>query len=59
VLSADDPAFWDEHGYVVVADAVPTDAREQAVRAILTHRGATADDPESWYAQRANGIMVQ
>jgi hypothetical protein len=59
VLSADDLAFWDEHGYVVVADAVPTDAREQAVRAILTHLGATAEDPESWYAQRANGIMVQ
>jgi hypothetical protein len=55
----DELAFWDEHGYVVVADAVPTDAREQAVRAILTHLGATAEDPESWYAQRANGIMVQ
>lgn len=44
--SADDLAFWEEHGYVVVADAVPTNARERAAAAVLTHVGATADDPE-------------
>jgi len=59
VLSAEDLAFWDEHGYVVVPDAVTPDTREAAVSAILTHLGATADDPESWYRRRANGIMVQ
>jgi hypothetical protein len=57
VLSADDLAFWDEHGYVVVADAVPTGAREQAVRAILTHlaqrrttrnRGTRSAPTASW-----------
>jgi hypothetical protein len=59
ILSAEDLAFWDEHGYVVVSDAVPPDVREAAVSAILTHLGATADNPETWYARRPNGIMVQ
>jgi hypothetical protein len=59
VLSKGDLAFWEEHGYVVLTEAVPTDVREQAVAAILTHLGATADDPESWYRRRGHGIMVQ
>jgi hypothetical protein len=59
VLSAEDLAFWDEHGYVVVSDAVPPDIREAAASAILTHLGAAADDPETWYTRRPNGIMVQ
>jgi hypothetical protein len=57
VLSADDLAFWDEHGYVVLHDAVPADTRETATQAILDHLGARLDDPESWYQRRS--IMVQ
>jgi ectoine hydroxylase-related dioxygenase (phytanoyl-CoA dioxygenase family) len=59
VLSAADLAFFDEHGYVVVSDAVPPDVHDAAVAAIFFHLDATADDPESWYQRRANGIMVQ
>jgi ectoine hydroxylase-related dioxygenase (phytanoyl-CoA dioxygenase family) len=59
VLSAADLAFWDEHGYVVVPDAVPETSRAAATQAILDHLGASADDPESWYKPNDHGIMVQ
>jgi ectoine hydroxylase-related dioxygenase (phytanoyl-CoA dioxygenase family) len=59
VLSEDDLAFWDAHGYVVVHDAVPESSREAAVNAILDHVGARLDDPDSWYQPNDHGIMVQ
>jgi ectoine hydroxylase-related dioxygenase (phytanoyl-CoA dioxygenase family) len=57
VLSPDDLAFWDEHGYVVLHDAVAAESRDDAVRAIHDHLGSRPDDPQSWYRQRS--IMVQ
>jgi hypothetical protein len=59
VLSADDLAFWDEHGYVILHDAVPAATREAATRAIYEHLGAHPDDPQSWYRKRRGSIMVQ
>ena len=59
VLSPDDLRFWDEHGYVVVHDAVPADSLAAAAQAIWDHVGARPDDPDTWYRQRNNGIMVQ
>jgi hypothetical protein len=59
LLSADDLAFWEEHGYVVVADAVPTDARERAAAAVLMRVGANGRRSGAWYGQRTNGVMVQ
>ncbi len=59
VLSADDLAFWDKHGYVVVHDAISADGCAAAEQAIWDHIGASADDQESWYRKRNNGIMVQ
>jgi len=59
VLSADDLAFWEEHGYVVLHDAVPAEAREAATEAVLAHIGARLDDPASWYGPNDHGIMVQ
>lgn len=59
VLSADDLGFWDEHGYVVLHDAVPAASREATAQALWDHLGARLDDPESWYRQRNQGIMVQ
>ncbi len=58
VLSADDLTFWDEHGYVIVHDAVPEESRLAAIEAILTHRGARLDDGESWY-RGGQSIMIQ
>jgi hypothetical protein len=59
VLSADDLAFWDEHGYVVVHDAVPAESLAAAAQAVWDYVGAQPDDPETWYRKRHNGIMVQ
>jgi Phytanoyl-CoA dioxygenase (PhyH) len=59
VLSADDLAFWHEHGYVILHDAVPADTRAAATQAILDHLGARLDDPESWYQHGNRSIMVQ
>ena len=59
VLTADDLAFWDEHGYVVLHDAVPDASRMAAAQALWNHLDARADDPESWYRNRDHGIMVQ
>ena len=49
VLSADDLAFWDEHGYVVVRDAVSADQCRAAVRAICDFVKADLDRPDTWY----------
>ncbi|HTJ27984.1 MAG TPA: phytanoyl-CoA dioxygenase family protein [Candidatus Limnocylindria bacterium] len=49
VLSAADLAFWDEHGYVVVHDAVAPEARRAAEEAIWAFLGAERDDPGTWY----------
>jgi hypothetical protein len=59
VLTADDLAFWDEHGYVVLHDAVPEASRLAATQALWDHLKARPDDPETWYRRRDHGIMVQ
>jgi hypothetical protein len=50
-LSADDLAHWDEHGYVILRNAVSPDAAEIAETAIYEFLGMDRDDPESWYRQ--------
>ena len=57
VLSADDVAFWDEHGYVVVHDAVSAAQCAAAVDAICEYLGADPDDPNTWHARR-NGHSI-
>jgi hypothetical protein len=61
-LSADDLAFWEENGYVVLRQAVPEEARAAAEDTVWRFVGAASGDPQSWY-QRANpakhGIMVE
>jgi hypothetical protein len=59
VLSADDLAFWDEHGYIIVHDAVPADSLAAAAQAVWDHVGARPEAPDTWYRRRNNGIMVQ
>ncbi len=59
VLTPDDLAFWHAHGYVVLHDAVPREAREAAAQALWNRLGARANEPETWYARRDHGIMVQ
>ena len=59
VLSASDLAFWEEHGYVVLHDAVPPATRDAAAQALWEHLGAREDDPQTWYRRSDHGIMVQ
>lgn len=48
-LSADDLAFWDEHGYVVVKNAVSQKQCADAREAIWEYLQARPDDAQSWY----------
>jgi hypothetical protein len=59
VLSAADLAFWDEHGYVVLHDAVPAANCGAAAQGLWQHLGANPNEPDSWYRRRDHGIMVQ
>jgi len=59
VLAASDLAFWAEHGYVVLRDAVPPATRDAAAQALWEHLGAHPNNPETWYRSSDHGIMVQ
>jgi hypothetical protein len=49
---------WDDHGYVVLHDAISADERA-AVRALIWEEiGGDPHDPASWYAPRPDGIMI-
>lgn len=50
-LSADDLAHWDEHGYVILRNAVAPHAAEAAELAIYDHLGMRRDDPDTWYRE--------
>jgi hypothetical protein len=49
VLSPADLAFWDEHGYILVRQAVDSDSCRAAVEAILAFAGISMERPDSWY----------
>ncbi|WP_266157043.1 phytanoyl-CoA dioxygenase family protein [Dyella silvatica] len=50
-LSTDDLAHWHEHGYVILRNAISTEAAEIAEMAIYDFLGMDRDDPESWYRE--------
>ena len=49
LLSAEDWKFWDEHGYIVIPDAVPLTSCEAVRREMFATLGASEEDPDSWY----------
>ncbi len=51
VLSRADLDFWDEHGYVIVRQAVGADSCRAAVEAILAFAGMSMERPDSWYKE--------
>lgn len=61
VLSDEDLQFWDEHGYVIVRNAIPKEDCEAAVATILEQINADLNDPATWYnaSPDKQGIMVQ
>ena len=58
VLCADDLAFWHEHGYVILRDAVAAETCAAALDAVLDRLGARLDDPTTWYGKNRS-IMLQ
>lgn len=51
-LTAEELAFWDEHGYVVVHDAVGAADRDAAAAAIYEFLDASPEEPDSWYGRK-------
>lgn len=51
-ITRDELAFWDEHGYVVVHDAVAAADRDAAAAAIYEFLEASPDAPDTWYGRK-------
>lgn len=49
VLTAEDRAFWDTNGYVVIHNAVPQENLTAVVNDIWSFLGVDRNDPEAWY----------
>ncbi len=59
VFSADELQFWEDHGYIVLKNAVSPEGTRKAQEAILQHLGADLAKPQTWYHAARNGIMVE
>jgi ectoine hydroxylase-related dioxygenase (phytanoyl-CoA dioxygenase family) len=60
VLSAEDLAFWNENGYVIVRNAVPTAKAKAAEDAVWSFLDMSPADPTSWYKKPiGKGIMME
>jgi len=59
VLSPDDIGFWEQHGYVVVHEAISRDDCRAAEAAVWKFLNMDPNDPETWYAPSDHGIMRQ
>jgi hypothetical protein len=57
VFDADDLAFWDANGYVVLHDAAPPERLRDAERAIWAFLDMDAETPATWYGG-AHSIWV-
>lgn len=59
VLTAADRAHWNEHGYVVVPEAISREQAARSAQVLWQHQGMDPADPATWYVQKTHGIMVQ
>jgi hypothetical protein len=53
VLSQDDFAFWQTYGYVVVREAISSDAAARLLQFTWEFQGLDPSRPDSWYDERA------
>jgi hypothetical protein len=58
VLDEGDLAHWEEHGYVVLRDAITAEEVEAVTALLWQLLGASPDDPESWHNAQTSGIMI-
>lgn len=59
VLDARDLEHWDREGYVILRNAVTPEEAAAGADLLWQTVNASPGDPDSWYVQRNNGIMVQ
>ncbi len=60
ILTAADHAFFAEHGYVVIPNAVPPENLEAVIRLIFEFLEMDRSDPQTWYrAPHSPGGMVE
>lgn len=62
ILTAADMDFWNEHGYIIVKNAVSKEDCEATIAAICEHICIDRYDPKTWYENphpSRQGIMVQ
>ena len=60
VLSAEDLAFWDENGYVIVRGAVSKEQARATELAVWEALGMDPRDPATWYQKPiGKGIMME
>ncbi|TLM88594.1 phytanoyl-CoA dioxygenase family protein [Hymenobacter jeollabukensis] len=59
VLSAEDLAFWDEHGYVILRGAISKEQARATETAVWEALGMNPRDPATWYEKPiGKGIMM-
>lgn len=60
ILTAEDRAFWEENGYVIIRNAVPQENLDAVIDAIWEFLDVDRNDPESWYsAPISKGGMLE
>jgi hypothetical protein len=60
VLSAEDLAFWDAHGYVIVRGAISKAQARATEQAVWTALGMDPNDAATWYQKPiGKGIMME
>lgn len=61
ILTAEDKAFWNKNGYLVIKNAVPVEQCTEARAAIWEYLGADPTQPDTWYRNHPgkNGLMLR
>jgi len=61
VLTAEEMAFWNKNGYLIIRDAVSREDCDKTIEVICNHIGIERYSPETWYNNHPSrqGIMVQ
>ena len=52
VLSDEDFAFWQTYGYIVVKEAIPSEAARRLLEFTWEFQGMDPERPETWYPER-------
>lgn len=60
VLTAEDLAFWEENGYVIVRNAISENDAKETEKGVWNYLGMNSEDSDTWYDKsKMQGIMVQ